>query len=373
MKRLFVSLLFLVLASICFGQDLKNSSEWTKLIDYICSRYAQTYCEKRCGEDDLSQSSIDKYNNGIKQNLDGKKLGEAVGRQELKDIMLNNGWPKAYNDVVARLQTKYDQDPTSRTLDSALDLSVLEKDRIKYLEGMKESLKRELEERYAPAPPKVEAPKTQSGDSKDDSRQRSSSFGWKLLSLLEMLLLIGLIVFMLNRTSEERIKSIVYNSGRLEEKYVQKGDLDGLVSKKDIKKQFESLESDIQRIKESVPKQSQNVEYRQQKVVEVPVPPQPTYAPVFVKNFGGGLLRVVDLESEAQFRLDLVNESTANFSFCGDVSRALANSDGTFDYVCDQEGSVSDAKEIQTATPGSATKQVDGKWLVTVKAKIVFV
>lgn len=366
-----MSLLFLVFASVCFGQDLKDSSEWTKLIDYVCSKYTQTYCEKRCSEN-LSQSDVDKYNNGIKQYLDGKEFGEAVGRQELKDIMTSNGWSKAYNDVVARLQSKYDQDPASRTLDSALDLSVVEKDRVKYLEGMRDNLKKELEEKYAPAPPKAEPSKALASNSDDASSQRSSFF-WKLLSLLELLLLIGLAFYMFIRTSEDRIKSIVYNSGRLEQKYVQKGDLDSLVTKHEVKKRFETLEADMHRIKESASKQPQNVEYRQQKVAEVVIPPQPTFAPVFVKNFGGGLFRVVDLESEAQFRLDLVNESNAKFSFCGDVSKALANSDGTFDYVCDQEGAISDAKGINTVTPGSATKQADGKWLVTVKAKIVFV
>ena len=167
-----MSLLFLVFASVCFGQDLKDSSEWTKLIDYVCSKYAQTYCEKRCGEN-LSQSDVDKYNNGIKQYLDGKKFGEAIGRQELKDVMTSNGWSKAYNDVVARLQSKYDQDPASRTLDSALDLSKLETDRVKYLEGIRDSLKRELEEKYSPAPPKAETSKAQLNTSEDNPIQKS--------------------------------------------------------------------------------------------------------------------------------------------------------------------------------------------------------
>lgn len=370
MKRFYFIVLLLISSAICYGQDLKDDAEWTQLIDLVCSRYVQSFCDQRCKEG-LSQQDIDKYNANIRPKLEGIKIGEALDRQQLHDLLTTNGFNKANNNVVKKLHPKYDIESSSRSIDSALDLSILDEEVSKYLVDTKNTLAKELQERYMQKHTKEETPTPAAQPSRmDPAHQRFASF-WKVLSLLELLLLAGLIFFMYRLTSDKRIKKIVYNSQSLEQKYAQRYELEGLASKQDVKKQYDLLEAEIKKLKERITKQSQGFEYRQPGQAEVAAPPQPSFAPIFVKNHGNGLLRVVDF-SDAQFRLDLVNESNATFSFCGDVSKALANSDGTFDFVCEQEGSVTDARIIRTLTPGSATIKADGKWMVTVKAKIVF-
>lgn len=373
MKRLFSILFCCFSVVVCFGQNLKDDAEWIMLIDYVNAQYVQSYCEKRCAEG-LPVDDVNKYNEHIKNELEGKGLGEALSQSELEDILKKNGFNKAFTKVVEPLQKKYAEEKTNRSLKKALDISILDKDIIKYLEDTQSELTKKMESHYISAP-KSSAPVNPSPVATAAKKSKSKVDGWKVISLLELLIIAIMFVIMWLRTSGERIMEVVLRSGKMEDMYVTKRDVEISMPKRDLMSRIERLETQVGDIKNELVSRKpgllvgQNVEYRKQEPVTPSVPPQPIFAPVFVKNFGNGLFRVAE-SSDAQFRLDLSNESTAKFVFCGDESKALANSDGTFDYVCDLDGSAADAKKVVTIAPGQASKQADGKWRVIIRARI---
>lgn len=384
MKRIVLIFFFLFSSALCFGQNLKDDAEWTSLIDYVNASYVKSFCEQRCQED-LSEKDVKNYQNGIAPSLEGFSIGNKTpSRDVLKSLLINNGFKGAYNKVANHLESKYGLPVDERTLNNALDITSIDEKTQAYLVRTKESLDKELQVRYNPpvvqkddnTPEEYKAKKEKRV--KKEKRERelneSPNYGWvAVLAVFELFLIVYLFFKLKKLTSWDRIRKKILKSESIAEKFTQNQEFDRQLGI--LKSKISSLETDLGTLKSATQKlstkPSPDAGYRQTKNDTPPTPPKPVYPPVFVKNFGEGLLRVVD-KSEAQFQLDLLSESSAKFSFCGDVSKALANSDGTFDFVCEQSGSVVDAKSITTLEHGTALRQEDGKWKVVQKAKIKF-
>lgn len=344
-KYLFSLFFFLALPFICQSQDISDSGEWEKLIDYVNSKYALTYCQK---------IDTNAYRR-IKGRIDVEKIDDAKSEKQLKKILNQYGDGSTFKKVVRPLHDKYNAKRTERTLDYALDLSSLDQTTAARLTDTQSVLREQIEKIYGQSV------------SERVSRYKSSIFGVYALLVFEMALIVAFCLIMLRQTSTERIHSIINDKlARATSKSDRKSEI------QELNKRLDSLESKVKELTSQMSRIriSSGIE---PKVAEVQIkpsnPPRPTC--IYVKNFKNGLLRVVE-ETEAQYKLDLINESRAQFSFCGDVDRALHNIDGTFDDVCDWESSTSDAKEIITEKPGTAEKEPDGsKWKVTSKAIII--
>ena len=85
--------------------------------------------------------------------------------------------------------------------------------------------------------------------------------------------------------------------------------------------------------------------------------------PVYLKNFRDGIMTECK-KADAQFLIKNMSDTKASFSFCGDVSAALATKDATFSDVCALMGWNNDVQSIVEISAGEVSKLSDGKWKV---------
>ena len=192
---------------------------------------------------------------------------------------------------------------------------------------------------------------------------------FRLLALFNFLAIIALFFLVFRRTSAERIKSTAFNAQRFRDKFsdIRNEILDNLRGKiSTMNKEIERLKGEVEELNGVVAELERSGAVSKVRkatttkvVAEVtPVAPAP-YKVLFAKNFRAGVMTVCD-EKESQFKLSLSNDDTATFEFCGDVEAAKLNFDGTFDGVCNTEGSSIDSTRVLTIVPGQDVKR-DGK------------
>jgi len=201
----------------------------------------------------------------------------------------------------------------------------------------------------------------------------------QLNTIALFLALVSIIIFMLliwRITFKKIVKNIIDEENRLlNDKFLQKKEVEKIINSR-----LESLESSNRELrKELLYKISKEIFQVSQAVNEINLRygQSPTTEDLqkceqdvlFAKNNWNGLLRITE-EAEAQYKLVRKNDSSAEFFFCGDTAKALANFNGTFDNVSEYEGVIEGAKEIKTIERGFAILKPDGKWEVTRKTKI---
>lgn len=203
---------------------------------------------------------------------------------------------------------------------------------------------------------------------------------FRLLALFNFLAIIALFFLVFRRTSAERIKSTAFNAQRFRDKFsdIRNEILDNLRGKiSTMNKEIERLKGEVEELNGVVAELERSGAVSKVRkatttkvVAEVtPVAPAP-YKVLFAKNFRAGVMTVCD-EKESQFKLSLSNDDTATFEFCGDVEAAKLNFDGTFDGVCNTEGSSIDSTRVLTIVPGQATRCEEG-WKVLTKSTVRF-
>ena len=99
----------------------------------------------------------------------------------------------------------------------------------------------------------------------------------------------------------------------------------------------------------------------------------PFEAGKFLRNEGNGVLKEVVSIADAQFSLtfDEMGSDLGTFAFCGDVFKARANKDATFDGVASCEGN-GIGQNIATLNPGTCKSIGNGYWQVMEPAIIKF-
>ena len=203
---------------------------------------------------------------------------------------------------------------------------------------------------------------------------------FRLLAIFNFLAILVLFYLVIRRTSAERIKDTAFNAQRFRDKFsdIRSSIPDNLHSKlSTMKKDIERLVGEVEELNSVVAELERSGAVSKVRkatptkvVAEVtPVAPAP-YKVLFAKNFRAGVMTVCD-EKESQFKLSLTNEDTATFEFCGDVEAAKLNFDGTFDGVCNTEGSSIDSTKVSTIVPGQANKCDEG-WKVLTKSTVRF-
>jgi hypothetical protein len=203
---------------------------------------------------------------------------------------------------------------------------------------------------------------------------------FRFLAVFNFLAILALFYLVFRRTSAERIKSTAFNAQRFRDKFseIRNGIPDNLQGKiSTMKKEIERLKGEVEELNGVVAELERSgavskVRKATPDKVGTEVTPvaQAPYKVLFAKNFRAGIMTVCN-EYESQFKLSLTNEDTATFEFCGDVEAAKLNFDGTFDGVCNTEGSSIDSTRVSTIVPGQATRCEEG-WKVITKSTVRF-
>ena len=203
---------------------------------------------------------------------------------------------------------------------------------------------------------------------------------FRFLAVFNFLAILALFYLVFRRTSAERIKSTAFNAQRFRDKFseIRNGIPDNLQGKiSTMKKEIERLKGEVEELNGVVAELERSGAVSKVRkatpdkvVAEVTPVAQPPYKVLFAKNFRAGIMTVCN-ECESQFKLSLTNEDTATFEFCGDVEAAKLNFDGTFDGVCNTEGSSIDSTRVSTIVPGQATRCEEG-WKVLTKSTVRF-
>lgn len=213
-----------------------------------------------------------------------------------------------------------------------------------------------------------------------NSEESDTKTAFRLLSVFNFLAVLALFYLVFKRTSSERIKNTAFNARRFRDAFaeIRQEIPDNFSAKmssmrKDIERlmgEVEELNGVIAELERSGAVSKVRKVTSDNPVVEVTPVPSAPYKVVFAKNFRAGVMTVCD-ERESQFKLSLTNEDTATFEFCGDIEAAKLNFDGTFDGVCNTEGSSIDSTKVLTIVPGHATRSEEG-WKVLTKSIVRF-
>lgn len=95
---------------------------------------------------------------------------------------------------------------------------------------------------------------------------------------------------------------------------------------------------------------------------------------IFLKEREGMILFKESIKENAYYELFNLNGTKANYRFCGDIGRAMANFDAVLKDVFDDEKTYSSkAKQITNTKDGIVEQRPDGKWEIKTQAKIKFV
>ena len=178
---------------------------------------------------------------------------------------------------------------------------------------------------------------------------------FRFLAVFNFLAILALFYLVFRRTSAERIKSTAFNAQRFRDKFseIRNGIPDNLQGKiSTMKKEIERLKGEVEELNGVVAELERSGAVSKVRkatpdkvVTEVTPVAQVPYKVLFAKNFRAGIMTVCN-EYESQFKLSLTNEDTATFEFCGDLEAAKLNFDGTFDGVCNTEGSSIDSTRV---------------------------
>lgn len=213
-------------------------------------------------------------------------------------------------------------------------------------------------------------------------RRSSTSVATSLtiLTIFNLFSTIVLFYLVIRRTSANRIKDTVFGACRFKNALNEiRNELPQNLPNKisGMQREIERLKGEVEELNGVVAQlERSGAVSREHKEVApkvkvdtsaIPVPPQKV---VYAKNFRAGIMTVCD-QREAQFKLSLSNEDLATFEFCGDLESAKLNFDGTFDGVCNTEGSAIDSTRVVTIVLGQVTKCDEG-WKVITKSIVRF-
>lgn len=200
----------------------------------------------------------------------------------------------------------------------------------------------------------------------------------KFLATFNFFAIIVLFYLVIRRTTANRIEDTVLGAQRFKEaiseiRYELPYNLPNQIT--NMQKEIDRLKGEVEELNSLVAKLERSGAVSIERKEELPKVTSETvqtasYKVVYAKNFRAGVMTVCD-QREAQFKLSLTNEETATFEFCGDLESAKLNFDGTFDGVCNTEGSAIDSTRVTSVVLGQVTKCDEG-WKVITKSTVRF-
>lgn len=423
MKKTILCIISVLCYTLCIAQNIDNArlqKDWDNLLDYVCCKYTNEYLNQyilftnanatkpteRIGVVDST-----KYVDNIKPELDAVTIDEHFKKDDLIKLLIHNQWPNKGKTFVEQFYKS--RHTTVKSIDSLLSLSTFDKDKTqKWLMDIQKELKDELTQHYKSgesiatgqnAPEEVvtySGAYTPSGEGGDSQQKPKSEKKYMPLSYhISLLVVVVLILlwyhFRLKNIDKKCDKLTLFNEtidkpiNKQIKEYLNQGGTQ-LYQKKEAlsDSEIEAIATLVyNKIKnqqgnafgnainnkpqqESFPQHQQDMRHPQ--VAQSQPPRNEEY--VYLKNFKEGKLRVVDNQSDAQYRIVLTkNQNEAEIDFIGNMESAIATPDATFGDICDIiHQSDSNSKQCVLSKKPRVQKLEDGRWKVISKGEVMF-
>lgn len=377
MRGVICTLAFIFISNFLTAQNLKP--DWSKLVDYVNCKYVEVYIES-VRKIPAEAKNIEKYEENLQDKLKSSTLFNPLSFDSLSFLLKQNGWSGTEEKLASKINEKKDFPDPEKTIPNLISTSSLSDVFRSILESKRKEIEEELHKHYRVKTQKGAPILVNNEISKENND--NSFFGIVLLvGLLNAITLLVLALFVIKRTSENRIKQITYNSQRLEQKFALKNDFTHSESEKNIielNKKITELEKTIQSIKINVEENKNRTEkyYENAPASNVLLEKAPwnneNSKLTYLKTAKQGVFSTsFDEPSGCFFKVFEIRATEAKFEFCGNEAEAIANRDAIFDNVCETYGIANSAKKIRNEEFGIVEFQ-DGKWKVIKKAKIKF-
>ncbi len=422
MKKTILCIISVLCYTLCIAQNIDDErlqQDWYKLLDYVCCKYTNEYINQyithkniKAGDNPQKRIGVNDstgYMDTIKPELDKVTIDNPLKKIELKELITKGLWPTKGGEFVEDFYNS--RNKNIKSIDSLLSLSTFnQEDTQQWLKKTQEKLKNELTLHYKlekntattqntvalQNTNKNTAIETKGGSQpKPKSEKKYMPLRYHILLMVIVVLILLWYHFRLKNIDKKCDKLTLFNetidkpiNKRIKE-YLNQGGTQ-LYQKKEAlsDSEIEAIATLVyNKIKnqqgnafgnainnkpqqESFPQHQQDMRHPQ--VAQSQPPRNEEY--VYLKNFKEGKLRVVDNQSDAQYRIVLTkNQNEAEIDFIGNMESAIATPDATFGDICDIiHQSDSNSKQCVLSKKPRVQKQEDGRWKVISKGEVMF-
>ena len=416
MKKTILCIISVLCYTLCIAQNVDNEKlqkEWDQVLDYVCCKYTNEYINQflqwRLSEGKKLDAEKKGYTEQIKPVLDGVTIHNPLKRDSLISLVQNNEWRIVGVRFVNDFYNNRNQE--EKSINTLLILSAFNQNTQKWLDNTKKELYNELTQHYKSGGnthPVQDAVAAQTQDTNEavggslsqpepepKSEKKYMPLRYHILLMVIVVLILLWYHFRLKNIDKKCDKLTLFNEtidkpiNKQIKEYLNQGGTQ-LYQKKEA-----LSDSEIEAIailvynkiknqqgnafgnainnkpqQESFPQHQQDMRHPQ--VAQSQPPRNEEY--VYLKNFKEGKLRVVDNQSDAQYRIVLTkNQNEAEIDFIGNMESAIATPDATFGDICDIiHQSDSNFKQCVLSKKPQVQKQEDGRWKVISKGEVMF-
>lgn len=330
MRRVFIFILIVLLPGIAtIAQKPIDKNEFDKLVDFVSCKYTNVYIQKvGRGNDSIV------YQKNIKPKLEKSTLEEHLSTDELYKLLKENSWGQTADNLVKlRKDKKQFSAVSDKSNDEIIryivDIGGKYKDYIG--DSVINGLTKELLTKYPVAQQAVVKAEETTPQSTVYNQVRPSSNFWLWAVLIASnLLWMALIVFF----SKEYIKHVTYRSKRLEEKFKLNSETE-TTDNQNVKAQLKNLVEKIKNVEDKISEQNDAISRIQQRnfnefngnrsdfdSTKQEIEERPFIK--YLKSEPGKIFRESQSPEGCFFRLRNERDYTAQFEFCGDEKKAIA-------------------------------------------------
>jgi len=374
MRRVFTFVLLALLPGIAtIAQKPIEEKDFNRLVDYVNCRYANAYIQNAGrGNDAIA------YQKYIKPKLEKCTLEEHLSYNELYKLLIDNSWGQTANSLVKsrkekKLFSEVSDKPNNEKINYIIDLS---NDFRKYIgDSIINVLNAELQKDYPIVNQLDSAIVEPHSETTNDDQVKKSFNIWLLIAILATnILWLILILFF----SKDFIKRVTYKSRRLEKKFklnteseIPPGNTDNAQIKiflekiKNLEDKISEQNDAIARIQHNFSKHlidghpSSNSSKHQEEEITVFK---------YLKSEPGKIFRESQSAEGCFFRLRNERNETAQFEFCGDEKKAIAQRIFIDEISVIVSGKYANA-HVKTVTMGDLRRNGE-KWEVVNPIKI---
>jgi len=386
--QLMKNIALVIFASFLFvfqgvAQKTISKTDFEHLVDYVNCKYTARYIEQ-FRSDINERNNIDKYDKHIKPSLNDASIGRSPQIDELKTLLINNGWSKTCNELTQKVDDKKKKfNGNEMSVTDAIDLLKLDGKIGEQLVNEEERLRTEilthykLDEEDSESSKNIE--KDYSGKKDNSSIDMQKQYDdlkdmmkWLILIFSAILILFLIILIRLSKkVGRESIVKIVLNSSRINDKFAPKPISQSTKNVRNATLTEREINTIVDKVQECLRLNDKEIKQSISKSENIPptLVSTPTYKYLKGKK-GKTFSRVENTPEDSFFRI--LNESgdTADFEFHGNEEEAIAKRIFHEDICTILSGNALNAHSIKTVMLGRV-KRIGEQWTVIEPIKII--